>query len=87
MGLEGAVRLGFKKELAAVNDPAERQKLFQDMVALAYEHGKATNMASFLEIDGVIDPKDSRNWIVKGYKSIPHLPTRQWKKRPNIDTW
>jgi len=71
MGLEGAVKAGFKKELAAVEDPQERETLYEKMVAHAYEIGKAINMASFLEIDSVIDPADTRKWIMQGLKSSP----------------
>ena len=60
MGLEGAVRLGFRRELEAVEDPAEREALFTSMVDLAYEHGKALNVATAYEIDDVIDPAESR---------------------------
>ena len=63
MGLEGAVRLGFKKELAAISDPTQRQQLYDQLVEQAYEQGKAINAASVMEIDEVIDPKDSRTWI------------------------
>ena len=63
MGLEGAVRLGFRKELAAVEDPEARRALFDEMVGRAYQHGKGLNTASHFEIDDVIDPADSRRWI------------------------
>ena len=63
MGLEGAVRLGYRKELDAIADPAERERTFQEMVDRMYEHGKAVNAASHFEIDDVIDPADSRRWI------------------------
>jgi acetyl/propionyl-CoA carboxylase alpha subunit/acetyl-CoA carboxylase carboxyltransferase component len=65
MGLEGAVRLGFSKELAAVADPAERQKLFDRLVAAAYQHGKALRSATTFELDDVIDPAGSRAWITR----------------------
>ncbi len=71
MGLEGAVRAGFKKELEAVKEPQEREALYGKLVALAYERGKAINMASYLEIDAVIDPADTRRWIVEGLKAVP----------------
>ncbi|NEX64559.1 carboxyl transferase domain-containing protein [Noviherbaspirillum galbum] len=88
MGLEGAVRLGYRKELEAIADPAERQKSFEQMVAQSYAHGKAINMASFLEIDDVIDPEQTRHWIMRGLKSMPPSPAnREGKKRPFIDTW
>ncbi|GAB5450320.1 MAG: hypothetical protein Hals2KO_06480 [Halioglobus sp.] len=63
MGLEGAVRLGFKKELEAKEDPAEREQLFEQLVARMYEIGQATEAASYLEIDAVIDPADTRDVI------------------------
>jgi acetyl/propionyl-CoA carboxylase alpha subunit len=87
MGLEGAVRLGFRKELEAVEDPKERQALFESMVAMAYEHGKAINMASVQEIDDVIDPVETRNWIMRGLRSLPTPEQRIEKKCPFIDTW
>lgn len=63
MGLEGAVRLGYSKELAAVADPVEREKLFDKLVEAAYQHGKALTSATTFELDDVIDPADSRAWI------------------------
>jgi acetyl/propionyl-CoA carboxylase alpha subunit len=65
MGLEGAVRLGFSKELAAEADPDEREKLFEKLVAAAYQHGKALRSATTFELDDVIDPADSRAWITR----------------------
>ncbi|OBH14362.1 carboxyl transferase domain-containing protein [Mycobacterium sp. E3247] len=65
MGLEGAVRLGFSKELAAEADPVQRQELFDKLVAAAYEHGKALRAATTFELDDVIDPADSRAWIAR----------------------
>jgi acetyl-CoA carboxylase carboxyltransferase component len=70
MGLEGAVKAGFKKELEAVEDPQEREALYNKLVAKLYERGKAINMASYLEIDGVIDPADTRKWIMQGSTSV-----------------
>ncbi|WP_275547585.1 carboxyl transferase domain-containing protein [Pseudomonas sp. Marseille-Q0931] len=87
MGLEGAVRLGFAKELAAQPDEAARQALFDKLVAKAYQNGKALNMASYLEIDAVIDPADSRAWLLRGLNAAPRPPRRDGKKRPFIDTW
>jgi acetyl/propionyl-CoA carboxylase alpha subunit/acetyl-CoA carboxylase carboxyltransferase component len=65
MGLEGAVRLGFSKELAAVTDPIERQNLFAKLVEAAYQHGKALTSATTFELDDVIDPADTRGWITR----------------------
>jgi acetyl-CoA carboxylase carboxyltransferase component len=83
MGIEGAVRLAMRKQLAAVEDPAERDAFFQSMVAFAYEQGRAINTASLLEFDAVIDPADTRAWLVRGLKSAP-APRGE---RRFIDTW
>jgi len=87
MGLEGAVKLGYRKELEAVADPAERKALFQQMVDRMYAHGKAVNMASHFEIDEVIDPVDSRGWIASGMDDYVSWRARGHKKRACVDTW
>jgi len=87
MGLEGAVKLGYRNELAAIQDPAERKKAFDEMVARMYAHGKAVNTASTFEIDDVIDPMDTRRWLATGLRSAAPPRARHGKKRPNIDTW
>ena len=83
MGLEGAVRLGYSKELAAVASDVERDALFTEMVDRMYEHGKALSVATHFEIDDVIDPADSRRWLSTLLAAAP--PARG--TRPNIDTW
>ena len=70
MGLEGAVKLGYRNELAAIADPAERKAEFDDGRA-HYERGKALNAATLFEIDEVIDPAETRRWIMGGLKSLP----------------
>ncbi len=87
MGLEGAVKLGYRNELAAIADPAERRAAFEEMVARAYEHGKALSMASVFEIDDVIDPAASRARIVAALRVLPPPPRREGKKRACVDTW
>jgi acetyl-CoA carboxylase carboxyltransferase component len=87
MGLEGAVRLGFRRELEAVEDPVEREALFDSMVQLAYAHGKALNVATAYEIDDVIDPAESRARILAALRSCPPVPTRTGRKRSCVDTW
>jgi acetyl-CoA carboxylase carboxyltransferase component len=87
MGLEGAVKLGYRNELAAITDPAERKAKFDEMVAAAYEQGKALNYASSYHIDEVIDPKDTRRWIVGTLRSLPPAPERAQKKLRWIDAW
>jgi len=69
MGLEGAVELGYRKELAAAREGEEREALREQLVAGQYEKGKALHMASTLEIDAVIDPGDSRRWLAATLES------------------
>ena len=83
----GAVKLGYRDVLAAIEDLDERREKYEEMVAAAYAQGKATNTASMFEIDDVIDPADTRRWIVSGLKAQPPKPVRTEKKRPWIDTW
>ena len=87
MGLEGAVRLGFAKELSAQPDEAARQALFDKLVAKAYESGKALNMASYLEIDAVIDPADTRAWLLRGLNAASGVAPADTGGRSFIDTW
>ncbi len=87
MGLEGAVRLGYKKELEAVEDPAEREALFDHLVEKHYDHGKATEAASHLEIDAVIDPADTRAVIINALATAPKARPRHGKRRNFVDTW
>ncbi|WP_049267330.1 carboxyl transferase domain-containing protein, partial [Pseudomonas aeruginosa] len=87
MGLEGAVRLGFAKELAAEKDPQRREALFRGMVDKAYRNGKALNMASYLEIDAVIDPAETRAWLLRGLAVAGEPAPRTGRKRPFVDTW
>ncbi|MDG9782667.1 carboxyl transferase domain-containing protein [Metapseudomonas otitidis] len=87
MGLEGAVRLGYAKELAAVEDAGERERLFRKMVDKAYQNGKAINMASFLEIDAVIDPEQTRAWLLRGLNATAPSATPEGRKRSFVDTW
>jgi acetyl-CoA carboxylase carboxyltransferase component len=87
MNLEGAVRLGQRRELDAITDPDERERTYQEMVERMYQHGKGINMASHFEIDDVIDPADSRRWITTMLASAPPPAAREGKKRANVDTW
>jgi len=87
MNLEGAVRLGQRRELDAIEDPVERERVYREMVDRMYEHGSAINMASHLEIDDVIDPAHTRHWITALFDAAPDPPRREGKKRPYIDPW
>jgi acetyl-CoA carboxylase carboxyltransferase component len=87
MGLEGSVKLGYRNELAAIADPAERRAKFDEMVARAYESGKAINRATSYFVDDVIDPADTRRWILGALKSLPPPKPRTEKKLRWIDAW
>jgi acetyl/propionyl-CoA carboxylase alpha subunit/acetyl-CoA carboxylase carboxyltransferase component len=87
MGLEGYVRLGFRKEMEAIDDLVEREKYYKEKVAQLYANGKAVSIASVLEIDEVIDPVETRHWIMAGLRSMPPVPPRTGRKRPCIDAW
>jgi len=83
MGLEGAVRLGFKKELESVPEGAARDTLFAQLLAQQVDNGSALAMAASLEIDAVIDPADTRAWLVRGLAVGRVDPLRG----AVIDTW
>jgi len=84
MGLEGAVRLGYRKELEAAAAGPEREALFEKLVAQQYANGEAMNMAATLEIDAVIDPAETRSWLVRGLASTVGQPRAATRC---IDTW
>jgi acetyl-CoA carboxylase carboxyltransferase component len=86
MGLEGAVKLGMRRELEQIEDPEQRQQAFDAAVKAAYEHGKGLNMAAYGEIDDVIDPNDARRWIATLFTGADWR-ARDGKKRPNVDAW
>jgi acetyl-CoA carboxylase carboxyltransferase component len=88
MGLEGAVRLGMRRELEAIEDPEERERVFEQTVAAAYERGQGINMAAYGEIDDVIDPADSRRWIRQLFaEGSGEWWKRPGKRRPAVDAW
>lgn len=87
MGLEGAVRLGYRNEIANAGDEAAQKAMFEKLVAEQYEKGKALSMAVSLEIDAVIDPAETRHWLVRGLKSVKKPGPRRGRRRPMIDTW
>jgi acetyl-CoA carboxylase carboxyltransferase component len=87
MGLEGAVKLGYRNELAAIAEPAARKKRFDEMVATMYQRGKAINNASHFGVDDVIDPAESRRWIAAGLRASAPAEPRTGKKYRYIDSW
>jgi acetyl-CoA carboxylase carboxyltransferase component len=88
MGLEGAVRLGMRRELEAIEDSAQRERAYEAMVAAAYERGRGLGMASYFEIDDVIDPADTRRWIATLFDdAAPRWWETPGKRRSQVDTW
>jgi acetyl/propionyl-CoA carboxylase alpha subunit/acetyl-CoA carboxylase carboxyltransferase component len=88
MGLEGFVRLAYRRELEAIEDSRERRAVYDRLLADRYEAGKALTMAEHFELDDVIDPADSRAWIVQGLKSLPRGDRPAVvKRRSYIDAW
>ena len=88
MGLEGAVRLGMRRELEAIEDAVERERTLQAAVAAAYERGQGISMASYFEIDDVIDPADTRRWVATLFDDAgPKWWSAPGKRRPNVDAW
>ncbi len=87
MGLEGAVRLAARRELEAIPDEEERRRRFDELVEEMYEQGEAINAASYLEIDAVIDPAETRDWVMRGWAATPGPSAREGKKRPYVDAW
>ncbi len=84
MGLEGAVKLGYRKELEALPEGPQRDALYDTLVARQYESGSAINMATTLEIDAVIDPADTRHWLVRGLLSARVRPDAGMRF---VDSW
>ncbi len=87
MGLEGAVRLGYREKLAAIEDAEEREATFQTLVDELYEKGKALSAASLFEIDDVIDPVETRQWISSAIDTPYENNRLEGKRRPFIDSW
>ena len=87
MNLEGAVKLGYRRELAAIADPEQRRAEFERRVAEAYQRAKAVNAVAGGGVDDVIDPADTRQWITASLRRLPPPPPRTGKKRPYVDTW
>jgi acetyl-CoA carboxylase carboxyltransferase component len=87
MGLEGQVKLGQRAKLEAIEDPAERQAAYEKMVASAYARGQGLNAAHVFEVDDVIDPADTRRWLLAGLKAAAPPSDSPPLRSPVIDTW
>ena len=87
MGLEGQVKLGFRNELELMDDAGARKQRYDELVEAAYQRGKSLVAGTSFAVDDVIDPADSRRWVVGALDAAPKPPRREGKKRRNIDTW
>lgn len=85
MGIEGAVRLAYRRELEAIEDAAEREALFNCKTAELYRQGRALNVASYAEIDDVIDPAETRNWLLSMLRVLPQA--RPGREASGISPW
>lgn len=86
MGLEGAVRLGLRKELEAIADEHEREQAVRAATAAAERNARALNSASMFEIDDVIDPAETRTLIAATLAAAAAHP-RPAATRRFVDTW
>lgn len=87
MNLEAEVKLGSREELAAIEDIEERAAKYEEMVRHAYWRGKGVNASSVFENDGVIDPAETRRWVIRGLMACENPEPIRRGRRPNIDTW
>jgi acetyl-CoA carboxylase carboxyltransferase component len=87
MNIEGSVKLGYRNELMAIENPEERNRVFTEKVEEQYELAKAVNAATGGGLDDVIDPAETRSWIAESLKRLPPIPLRTTKKHAYIDTW
>ena len=87
MGIEGAVKLGMKAELEGIADADERERRFEELVAGLRHHFRALNVATYFELDDVIDPVETRGLLARTLATAPTPPPREGKKVPWVDTW
>jgi acetyl-CoA carboxylase carboxyltransferase component len=87
MGIEGAVKLGMRDELETIPDPEERERRVSELVAGLRQHFRALNVATYFELDDVIDPAETRGLLARTLTAAPSPPPRRGKKVPWIDTW
>ncbi|MCY3570978.1 MAG: ATP-grasp domain-containing protein [Chloroflexi bacterium] len=87
MNLEAGVKLGARAQLEKIEDLEERTRVYEEMVADAYERGNAVNAATVLESDDVIDPAETRQWILRLLDAVPNSEPIREGRRPYIDSW
>ncbi|MDB5620175.1 carboxyl transferase domain-containing protein [Tardiphaga sp.] len=87
MGLEGAARLGFRKELEGIDDIGDRERRYREIVDGMYQAGKAVSIAPYLSIDAVADPADTRSLLASGLGAFAKMHGEKRSKRSFIDAW
>ncbi len=87
MGLEGGVRLSYRRELEAIKDEKDKKDKFDALVAQEYEKGKALSVATYMEFDNVIDPMETRKWVISGLRSATGWEKNNQPTQGMIDTW
>ena len=87
MGLEGAVRLGARRELDEIADHDEREAKVAEMTAALHEHAKGLNAATLFELDDVIDPADSRRLIAATFAAAAPEQRRASRPPRTVDAW
>jgi acetyl-CoA carboxylase carboxyltransferase component len=87
MGLEASVKLGRRAELLALTDIPQRKARYDELVAESYAWSRALNAGTVNEVDDVIDPAETRRWLIMGLESSPPKPVRTGKKRAWVDSW
>jgi acetyl-CoA carboxylase carboxyltransferase component len=86
MGVEGAVRLAMRRELDAIEDPAERDQRVKELVAAIRAQSTALNMATYFEVDDVIDPAETRDKVTAALRAAP-VPPAAGRRRTMVDAW
>ena len=87
MGLEGQVKLGYRDQLAEIEDPDKRREFFEELVERFYQEGKALERSTSFAIDDTIDPAETRSWLAGLLAGLKPRAPRDGKKRPMVDAW
>ncbi len=87
MNLESSVLLSNRDSLAEIDDIDQRAAEYESLVDEAYERSGALNAGSVFGVDDVIDPLETRRWIVDGLKSVPESEPLRRGRRTFLDTW
>ncbi|MFM8888430.1 MAG: acyl-CoA carboxylase subunit beta [Solirubrobacterales bacterium] len=83
MGLEGAVRLALRDELAGIEDEEEREGKVRELTEAAEQNARAINAATLFEIDDVIDPAETRRVLASTLAAAGEPP----RSSRMVDAW